>query len=107
MGMLTKQDLSEIGKLIGDSQVVLQTALEKKIEESSEKIIGAVGEMIEQNVMPQFDGVYDRLDKIEVRLNTEMVTKSYLDEKLGVLSGGMTVKHKDFDRRLTALESPS
>lgn len=102
MDMLTKEDLSEIGKLIGDSQAVL----EKKIEDSSDKVIAAVGEMLEQNVLPQSEDVRQDVAGIKTTMST-LVTKDYLDEKLGVLKGDMSAKHKDFDRRLTALESPS
>jgi hypothetical protein len=106
MDMLTEQDLKEIGKLIGDSQSGLQAALEKKIEESSDKVIAAVGEMLEQNVLPQIEEVRQDVAGIKTTMAT-LVTKDYLDEKLGVLKGDMVAKHKDFDRRLTALESPS
>lgn len=110
MGMLTQQDLSEIGKLIGDSELRLEKKIERQFEENTDKIIGAVGEMIEQNVLPQFDGVNARLDKVEGRLTkveAAMVTKDYLDEKLGGLRGDMAAKHKEYDRRLTALGLPS
>lgn len=106
MGMLTKQDLSEIGKLIGDSQTVLQAALEKKIEESSDKIISAVGEMLEQNVLPQIEEVRQDVAGIKTTMTT-LVTKDYLDEKLGGLKGDMAAKHKEYDGRLKALGSPS
>jgi hypothetical protein len=104
MDMLTKRDLGQIGKLIRESEV----RLEKKIGESSDKVISAVGEMLEQNVLPQFDGVYARLDGVEARLTkveATMVTKDYLDEKLGALRGDTTLEHKALDRRLTALET--
>lgn len=114
MGMLTERDLGQIGKLLDTRFDGFEKKIEKKIEESSDtvvdRVVGAIGEMIEQNVLPQFDGVYDRLDRVEGRLTkveATMVTKDYLDEKLGSLRGDMAVKHKDFDRRLTALESPS
>ncbi|MEK7545827.1 MAG: hypothetical protein AAB554_01995 [Patescibacteria group bacterium] len=100
MGMLTEQDLGQIGKLILDSE----GRLEKKIEESSvktaDRVIAAVGEMLEQNVLPQIEEVRDDI----VGIKATMVTKDYLDEKLGGLKGDMTAKHKEFDRRLTALE---
>ena len=106
MDMLTKEDLNEIGKLIGASQVVL----EKKIEESSDKVIAAVGEMLEQNVLPQIDEIRVDLGDVKkdvVGIKATMVTKDYLDEKLGVVRGDMEVKPKDFNRRLTSLESPT
>ncbi len=96
MGMLTKRDLGQIGKLIRDSE----GRLEKKIEENSDKIISAVGEMLEENVLPQIETVREDVKGIKAT----MVTKDYLDEKLGGFKGETAAKHKEFDRRLKVLE---
>jgi hypothetical protein len=100
MGMLTKRDLGQIGKLLDTRFDGFEKKIDKKFDESADKIIGAVGEMLEENVLPQIDEVRKDVKGIKAT----MVTKDYLDEKLGGLKGEMTAKHKDFDRRLRALE---
>ncbi len=65
-----------------------------------------VGSIIDENVIPQFDGIYTRLDKVEGRLDkvegrlgkvenrldgfsTIYVTKEYLDDKLADFKTGL------------------
>ena len=54
----------------------------------------------------KLSGVEQRLSGVEQRLTTvetTMVTKDYLDEKLGDLRGDMVVLMRKEDRKLTAL----
>lgn len=67
-----------------------------------------MGEVIEDNINPQFEridnqfkGVYQRLDRIEAT----MVTKSYLDDKLADSEGGLTVKLRKEDNKVNRLVS--
>ncbi len=64
----------------------------------SEKDIRRIGEemgrVIEDNVNPQFEAVRTRLDALEsdlVSVKASMVTKDYLDEKLGKVNGKINV----------------
>lgn len=82
MDMLTDQDIKRIGE--------------------------EVGKVLEENVMPQFeymhkqfdsiDRRFDSIDKrlglVEGRMNSVMVTKSYLDDKLADLRGEFFSKLK-------------
>lgn len=57
--MLDKQDLQAIGNLIDEK-------LDAKLAQTEKRIIHAVGEMLEDNVFPQFEEVHRELR----RLNT-------------------------------------
>jgi arginyl-tRNA synthetase len=67
MGMLNKEDLRQIGDLFDQKFVVVKKEL---AEEITARVVAGVGEMIEQNVLPQFDEIreemktgFDRLDR--------------------------------------------
>ncbi len=78
--MLTKDDIKEIG-------------LE-------------LGKVIEHNITPQFQGVNERLDKVEVRLDkveSQMITKTYLDDKLADLEGGTVARQRKEDQKVNPL----
>lgn len=62
-----------------------------------------VASVIEHNINPQFEGIYLRLDKIETRMDTEMVTKDYLDEKLGALRGDLIAQDRKLERKTDAV----
>ncbi len=83
--MLTKEDLGEIRNIVETS--------EKRVAETITKtIITAVGEMIDQNILPQFDelheeifGVKKEISEIKQELrtiNAKMVTKGGLEDRL-------------------------
>lgn len=86
MSMLTKQDLNQIGGLIRDSENRLEKKLEKKFDTKLEekltkfedrivgRIVADVGEMIEQNVLPQIAEVREDVAIIKAT----MVTKDHL-----------------------------
>lgn len=64
----------------------------------SEKDIRRIGEemgrIIEDNLNPQFEAIRTRLDHVEsdlVTVKTSMVTKDYLDQKLGTVNGKIAV----------------
>ena len=52
-----------------------------------------------QHTEDRFTGIENRLNRVE----TTMVTKDYLDEKLGDLRGDLTVVMRKEDRKLTTL----
>lgn len=64
-----------------------------------QKIGEEVGKVIEQNVNPQFDGLRQELDQIRA----EMVTKSYLDDKLADLEGSLHGKLRKEDTKVNRL----
>ncbi len=102
MGMLTKEDLKQIGEVVDQK-------LDKRFEEHDKKldakfakfeerivprivdeVVGQVGEMIEENVLPQIETVRTGLESVNTRLTrveATMVTKDYLDEKLAPVNG--------------------
>lgn len=93
--MLTKEDLKQIGTLLTDNNKVLKA----EIVASEGRIIEGVGEMIEQNVLPEIEKVRVRVESIDARLTkveTTMVTKDYLDEKLANTRGDLVA----YDRKL-------
>ncbi len=70
-------------------------------------------EVWERNLKPAFDEVNHRFDKVENRLDkvenhlvnveVQMVTKSYLDDKIGDLRGDLVVKLRKEDEKLNRL----
>lgn len=97
--MLTKKDLGQIRE-------VVETSEKRVIEKITKTIILAVGEMIDQNILPQFDELHEKFDglakdvdilkqdvsvlkqdvseiKYEHRTaNAKMVTKGGLEDRL-------------------------
>lgn len=107
--MLDQKDIQQIGEV-----------LDERLKKSTPDLVVAVGEMLEHNVLPQIEGVGKRLDKVEERLDNvgqqldkveqritkveaTMVTKEYLDEKLGRLKGDLVVEMRGFNHKLSAL----
>lgn len=76
--MLTKEDLGEIRNIVETS--------EKRVAETITKtIILAVGEMIDQNILPQFNELHEEIFGIkqEMRtMNAKMITKGGLEDRL-------------------------
>lgn len=75
MGMLNHEDLRQIGDVMEGKLKVFKT-------EIVDEIVGQVGEMIEFNVLPQFDEVKADIKVLQNTVAT-LPTKEYLDEKLG------------------------
>jgi hypothetical protein len=112
MNILTPDDLNQIRTLLTDNNVVLRSeirdgnaVLRSEIRDNNAVlrseirdnnivlragILADVGEMLEQNVLPRFDEINARFDHLEGRVGTveaTMVTKDYLDDKIGKLRG--------------------
>ena len=71
-----------------------------------QKIGEELGKVIEQNINPQFDEIRERIDALELNVTTiksEMVTKSYLDDKLANLEGGLIGKLRKEDAKMNRL----
>jgi len=97
--MLTQNDLKQIGEVVDGRFGAFEKKLDKKMDEKfiafeahivpeivkkvGDKVVEEVGEMIEQNVLPEFD-----------RLENTLVTKNYLDDKLADLRGELAPKKK-------------
>jgi hypothetical protein len=68
---------------------------EKDLKQIKEIMHEEIGQVWDKNIAPAFDDVYKRLDKADVRMDgfegrlnnieSQMVTKSYLDDKLADL----------------------
>lgn len=104
MGMLTKEDLRQIGEVVDQRldqkldekldaklkvfkrEVVTEVAenvVSQVVPQVVSQVVEQVGEMIEQNVLPQFD-----------RLENVLVTKDYLDDKIADLRGEFVLKNR-------------
>ena len=126
MGMLTKEDLRQIGDVIDEKMdqkfVVFEQKIDTKMDEKFSKfgehivpkivdevvvqVVSQVGEMLEQNVLPQFEVIHDDLKGMKGRLTTieaNMVTKTYLDEKLGALKGDLIAQDRKLEKKTDAL----
>ncbi|OGQ44558.1 MAG: hypothetical protein A3H42_06165 [Deltaproteobacteria bacterium RIFCSPLOWO2_02_FULL_46_8] len=79
--MLGQNDLQQIKEIVQDS--------EKRV---TSNIISAVGEMVEQQILPRLDQLEQELGRLSrevdilrrdiTHLDSQMVTKEYLDKKL-------------------------
>ncbi len=61
------------------------------------KIGEEVGKLIEENITPQFEDIRDDIEVIRhdvALIRSEMVTKSYLDDKLADIRGEFTTRSK-------------
>lgn len=75
-------------------------------EKDLQKIGEELGKVIEQNVTPALDHLDQRVGKLEHevgQMRAEMVTKSYLDDKLAELEGGLIAKLRKEDTKLNHL----
>lgn len=103
MGMLTKEDLKQIGVVMDEKFVGFEKKVDDKFlkfeDRVVDRIVGEVGEVIEQNINPQFEAIRTRLDGVEAT----MVTKTYLDEKLGALKGDLIGYDRKLERKTDAL----
>ena len=100
MGMLTKEDLKQIGRLLDKKNAVLKVELKEEIVTD---VVGQVGEMLEDNIMPQFGEINKRLDRIETRLDgvetrldgveNRMPTKSDIDRSLANFEVRLTERY--------------
>lgn len=75
-------------------QQFIQKTLEDALKKTESNIVEAVGTVLEQNVLPQFDSI-----------RAEMVTKEYLDDKLADLRGDLVVLTRKEDAKLKELVS--
>ncbi|PIS42207.1 MAG: hypothetical protein COT24_04670 [Candidatus Kerfeldbacteria bacterium CG08_land_8_20_14_0_20_40_16] len=76
-----------------------------------------IAEVIEDNINPQFEDIRVQLEGVEKRLDgridgvekrlervdSQMVTKSYLDDKLADLEGGLITKLRKEDQKMNLL----
>ena len=107
--MLTKSDLREIGK-------VVQTSIAQQVG----KIVDlSIAQAIEELVNPQFDQVWkefstlksdltgkmDSIDNRLTRVESQMVTKTYLDDKLADLRADLLGIDKKQEERMYATEN--
>lgn len=85
--MLEEQDFEKIGKLIKESE-----------ERIVDNVIGQVGDMIEQNVLPQFKSLEDKLaglaDKASVNkmIDASVERDQRLNQKIDTMTGFLAQK---------------
>ncbi len=80
MGMLTQEDLKQIGGLLTENNKVLKAEIRAEIVP---EIVAQVGEMLEQNILPQFDMMNDRFDRMETRLDGVETRLDGVENRLG------------------------
>jgi len=79
--MLDQNDLQQIKEIVKET-----------VQESEKRVIFAVGEMVEQQILPRLDHLEQEMERLKTdmaalrkdvtRLDSQMVTKEYLDKKL-------------------------
>lgn len=84
-GMLTRNDLKQIGEVMDDKLVEVLEAVNKGFSGVQEQFQGMTGEVA------GLKGDVAGLKKEMVAVKATMVTKDYLDEKLGKVNGKINV----------------
>lgn len=108
IGQVIEEKVNAMGKgLEQHLETKIGQVVEEKIDKAiTEKIIPQIAEMIDQNILPQFEGINSRLDKVESRLSKverDMVTKDYLDDKLADLKGDLVGIDRKQDKKVNFL----
>ena len=67
------------------------------------KIGVEVGKVIEHNITPAIDGLRQHVDARLGKVESQMVTKSYLDDKMAELEGGVIVRQRKEDKKVNLL----
>lgn len=107
--MLETQDLKSIHELMQEMldaqskrlEQSITVKVESAITNAKDEIIGAVGTMIEQNVPPQFDLLYTKMDKLETRMGNLDARMGNLETKFDALDSDV----RDTNRRTFRLET--
>jgi len=77
------------------------------LDEKDLQLIGVeLGKVLEHNIMPQLDAIHDDIKGINGRLTkieSTMVTKSYLDDKLSDLKGDLIGYDRKLERKTDVL----
>lgn len=114
--MLEKNDLDQIRGVVREE---VSTAINTAVNASESRIITAVGEMLEQNIMPQFDRIYEKFDGVDkrfdgvekrlehvekslVNIKSVMVTRDYLEDRLADFKTHLTNSAGKVNRKLVA-----
>ncbi len=86
--MLTKEDLGQIHSIVSDVVV----ASEKRVINT---IIEAVGEMIDQNILPQFDEIHEEIGGIKQDIKELKQDVSVLKQDVSVLKQDVSCLKED------------
>ena len=114
--MLEKQDLKQLREIIKEevsaseqrivftmtenvTRSVTENVSKRVTENVTRNVVEAIGEMLEQNISPQFDGLSQRFDGLSQRfddlsqrlnrMESTMVTKDFLEERLTRFKDGL------------------
>lgn len=99
VGAIVKAEVSSIVK----DEIIPMVKFE--VQAGENRVIAAVGEMLEQNVLPLIDTLGGRLDKVDGRLEDIQKTianlpdKSYLDDKVADPEGKCIVRQKNAEKK--------
>ncbi len=110
--MLEPQDIKQLGDLIEEkirpivkaevSSIVkteVSSIVKTEIKASEDRIIVAVGEMLEQNVLPTIDILGVRLDDMQKTI-ANLPDKAYLDAKLADREGNTVLRQKTQNQKV-------
>jgi hypothetical protein len=74
----------------------------KDLEQIGQLFNSSFAQIWEHNLEPAFSGLINRMDTLEKRVDgieNKMVTKDYLDKKLGLLRGEINIRIQKIEKR--------
>ncbi len=89
--MLDQNDLQQIRGVVREETTevvhkivpgIVHGIVYKAVKESEDRVISAMGDMIEQNVLPQIDGLREEMHRELSYIRAKMVTKMDLEDRL-------------------------
>ena len=84
--MLTKEDLGQIRDVITDVVPgIVHDVVQPMILASEKRIIAAVGEVLDENILPQLDMIYDDIKEIKQDVSVLKQDVSVLKQDVSVL----------------------
>ncbi|OGL99649.1 hypothetical protein A2318_01580 [Candidatus Uhrbacteria bacterium RIFOXYB2_FULL_45_11] len=90
--MLTKEDLGQIREVVSDVVNPAILASEKRVIKT---IIEAVGQMVDDNILPQFDEIHEEIKEIKQDIVEIKKDVGTLKEDVNVLKQDVSILKKD------------
>ena len=104
--MLDQKDLEAIGKVVDARFDSFGKEIDSKFKESEDRIIVAVGEMVEQQVLSQISTLDEKVTKLDQRVDrlegtiANLPDKAYLDNKFSDFNGECVRRDRQTNKKI-------